>query len=84
MPVLVAQALGAILRHLLTMLAGYFVARGIWQPEAADGYVTAAAAGALALGWSLYQKHKGRLRLLAALELPAGASEDDAKLAAKG
>jgi membrane protein DedA with SNARE-associated domain len=83
---LLAQALGAIIRHFLTILAGYFVAKGIWSPEQADQYVTSAAvaivSGLVAIGWSLWNKHKGRLRLEAAMRLPAGASEQQVKDAA--
>lgn len=79
MPALLAQALGAILRHLLTALAGYFVTKGIWTTDEATNYIAAAAAALLALGWSIWSKYKGRIRLLTALDMPEGATEDALK-----
>lgn len=74
-----AAAIGAILRHVLTILAGYLVSKGIWTDAEASTYVTAAVAALVAFGWSLWTKYKGRLRLLKALELPAGATEAQVK-----
>jgi membrane protein DedA with SNARE-associated domain len=82
---LAAAALGAILRHFLTMIAGYLVAHGIWHQDEATAYVAGAVAAILALGWSIWQKHKGRLRLLIALDMPSGTSEERVKeIAGKG
>lgn len=82
---LLAQALGAIIRHFLTILAGYLVGKGIWSPDQAGQYVEAAAAALVAalvaLAWSLWSKYKGRQKLLTALDLPAGSSEAQVKTA---
>lgn len=51
-------ALGAIIRHSLTLAAGYLVSKGVWSQDAAGTYIEAATLGALSLGWSLYQKWK--------------------------
>lgn len=50
------EALGSIIRWLLTLIAGYLVSKGVWSSDAAKIYVQAATIGALSLGWSLYQK----------------------------
>lgn len=72
---IVVEALGAILRWLLTLGAGYLVKAGIWTGSAAETYVAAAAMGLLTLGWSLWQKYKTRSRLLTALWMPHGTTE---------
>lgn len=76
---LLAQALGSLIRHALTYLAGLLVARGLWTQDEAASYVGAAVAALLALGWSLWSKYKGRLRFLTALQLPQGSTEADVK-----
>lgn len=80
---LVQEAIGAILRHFLTILAGYLVARGIWTGERAEMYVTAAVAGIIALAWSLYQKYGSRIKLLIALGLAHPTTEADVQQRAK-
>lgn len=72
-PVLQA-ALGAILRHFLTMGATFLVTRGIWTQEEAMTYVAAAALALLGLGWSVWQKSKAHAKIEKALEMPAGSS----------
>lgn len=72
---LLQQALGSIVRWLLTFAAGYLVQLGIWTEEDAMKYVGAAALALVALGWSLYQKYKSRLTLVTALATPGRASE---------
>jgi hypothetical protein len=52
----VQRALGAIVRHGLTVLAGYLVANGIWTEDVATNFAGAAAVAIVALGWSLYKK----------------------------
>ena len=69
-PMLMA-ALGSLLRTALAGAAGYLVSKGIWTDAEAGTYMTAAVAGLLALGWSLWQKYAGRLRLMTALASPA-------------
>ena len=84
MPVLLQQALGSIIRWALTFVAGYLVEHGIWTQADAQTYVAAAALAATALLWSLWQKYKSRIHFTTALEMPAGATEQQvhAKVAA--
>lgn len=73
---LFAQALGSIIRWLLTFAAGYFVEQGIWTQGDADRYVAGAVLAILALLWSLWQKYRSHIRFLTALDLPAGSSPE--------
>ena len=70
-------ALGSILRYLLMIAATYLVKHGIWTASAAEGYVEAAVVALLALGWSWWKIHGNRIKLLTALALPPGATEND-------
>ena len=72
-PILQA-ALGSILRHFLTIAAGYLVAQGIWTEEEAMTYAAAAALGVLGLGWSIWQKSKAHALIEKALDMPQGSS----------
>ena len=74
-------ALGAILRHVLTAIAGGLVARGIWTAEDAATYVSAFVVFLLGLGWSVWAKYRDRLFRDQAMSLPAGVSEDQVKAA---
>lgn len=72
---ILASALGAILRWLLAFGAGVLVEHGIWTQEDAATYVAGAAVALLALGWSLWNKYRGRVKLLTALAMPKGTTE---------
>jgi len=74
---ILTSALGSILRYCLMLLVPYFVKHGIWTESAAEGYVEAAVAGLLALGWSWWKIHGNRVKLLTALALPPGVTEND-------
>ncbi len=74
-----SSAIGAILRWALAMGAGWLVEHGIWTSSDASTYVTAASLGLLSIGWSLWRKYTGRVKLLTALSLSAGTSENDLK-----
>jgi hypothetical protein len=76
---LLQSALGAILRWLFALGAGYLVEHGIWTQSEASTYVAGAALAALSLGWSLWAKYHNRIKFLTALEAPAGSSEADVK-----
>lgn len=76
---LLSAALGSILRHLLTAIAGVLVTRGIWTQDEATAYVGGAVLALLALGWSIWTKYRGRLRFLLALQMPEGTSEETVK-----
>lgn len=72
---LLAEALGSIVRHVLTAGTGYLVARGIWTQEAATSYVMAGSIAIVGLGWALYQKYVARTKLVTALASPAITTE---------
>jgi len=79
MTALLLEMLGAIFRAGLLFLSGWFVQRGIWTADQADRFSTAAsvwaAAAILAVAWSLWAKYKNRVKLLTALDAPAGTTE---------
>lgn len=76
---LLTAALGSILRWALAILAGYLVKKGIWSDSEAATYVTAGALGLLTLGWTLWERYKARVKLLTALTLPEGSTENELK-----
>lgn len=69
-------ALGSIVRWLLTMVSGIFVAHGIWVQTDADVYVTQLAAFIAAslatLAWSLFHKINVHDLIERIINLPAG------------
>jgi hypothetical protein len=65
-PMLV-DALGSILRFLLAGVFGYLVEKGVWTGEQSATFLSAAVVGILALGWSLWNKYKSRIKLVTAL-----------------
>lgn len=69
------EAIGAIVRAGLMVLAGYIVKAGIWNAGQAEVYVGAASLGLITLGWSLWQKYRSRLKLLTALTQQPGTTE---------
>lgn len=71
------SALGSILRWALAIAAGYLVKAGIWDANDAETYVATAALALLALGWSWWQKYHDRIKLLTALTMKPGATEND-------
>ena len=71
-----SDAIGSILRWALALAASYLVEHGIWTQAQATTYVAAAALGLLALGWSFWSKYRARVKLLTALYLPKGTSEN--------
>lgn len=75
---ILSAAVGSILRWALSFAAGYLVNAKVWTGEEAAVYVTAGTLGLLGLGWSLWNKYHGRIKLLSALEM-AGATEHELK-----
>lgn len=69
------EALGSILRWGLAAGAGWLVEHGVWTSGNASVYVSAGTIALLSLGWSLWNKYKGRIKLLTALTMPAGTTE---------
>lgn len=80
---LVVEALGAIVRWVLTFGAGWLVQHGIWTQADAKTYVAAAAMGMIAGAWSLWSKYKGQVKFLTALEATPGTTpaQIDARIA---
>ena len=75
---LAQEALGSIVRATLLLLSGWFVQHGIWTDTDAEKYVGAAALAILAVGWSVWQKYKSRLKLVTALASSRPMSENAA------
>ena len=73
-PMLTA-ALGSIIRWALSLVVPYLVSAGIWTADEATTYVTGLSLAILALGWSIWQKYRSRLKFLEALDAPAGTPE---------
>lgn len=63
------EAIASILRHFLTIAAGYLVARGIWTQGSATSYVEAAALALISVGWAIWQKYETRQKLVTALAM---------------
>ena len=76
---LAAQALGSIVRAILLLGAGYLVKAGIWTATDTESYVTAASVALIALGWSVWQKHKATLYYEAAKFLGPHSTDADVK-----
>ena len=72
---MLSAALGSIIRWALSLLVPYLVSAGIWTADEATTYVTGLSLAILALGWSLWQKYRSRLRFLDALDAPPGTPE---------
>lgn len=70
-----AAAIGAILRWILALGAGYLVSHNIWTSADASTYVTAASLALISLGWSQWQKYSARRVLVTALASPFSTTE---------
>lgn len=75
-PILQA-ALGSILRHFLTIAGGALVSKGIWTEGELTTYVTGFVVLILGLVWSIWNKYKSRSKILTALTMPEGSTEDE-------
>ena len=80
---LVQQAIGSILRWALTFVAGCLVNRGIWTGAEAEVYVGSLSIAIVTLGWSFWIHYRSRVRLLTALTMPPGTTENDVKAVIK-
>lgn len=76
---LLREALESAARSLLKIAAGYLVARGIWSNEQAASYIAPAAVALVGLGLSLWTTYRSRQKLVTALVMPVGATEDEVK-----
>ena len=75
-PPFVQQVLGVLTRALIIWAAGYLAAHGLTISDDQTTQIVAWATPLLAaLAWSIYQKYRGRLKLLTAQVTPAGKSE---------
>jgi hypothetical protein len=79
---LTPTTLAAVLRWVLSMVAGWLIAQG-WLNSDQVGEVVAAGVTALVpILWSLIQKYRQAQLVKAALSLPAGATQEQAQLGA--
>lgn len=76
---LLQSAIGSVLRYCLMLLVPWFVKHGIWTESASERYVEAAVAFLLAIGWSWWKIHSQRIKILTALTMPLGSTENDLK-----
>ena len=70
------SALGSIIRWLLMLVVPVLVKYGIWTQADSTKYVEAAVVALLALGWSLWEKYKSRVKFLTAL-MPGPTTENE-------
>lgn len=70
-----SAAVGSILRWALGLVVPYLVSAGIWTADEATTYITGLSLAIVALGWSLWQKYRSRIKFLEALSAPAGTPE---------
>lgn len=80
---LLVEAIGSIVRAVLNIVAGWLVAHGVWASSDAEKYVGAAALALISLGWSLWQKYGMRSKLVTAMALPSGMTENQVEAAVK-
>lgn len=87
---LIDELVGVLVRSAIMALFGYLVGHHIIAPSDGDHFAAEfakhsayIAAFLLTIGWGLWTRYKGRLRFLAALNLPSGATENEAKAIAK-
>lgn len=90
MLILLDELFGVLLRSAIMATFGYLVGHHVLSPEDGDRFATefgkhvAIIAGALGtVAWGLWVRYRGRLKFLAALQLPEGATEAEAKATAK-
>lgn len=57
---------GSVLRWILAGLAGYLVREGVLTDSQVSTLILGLAGLLVSLGWSLYQKHRQKIRLLLA------------------
>ena len=72
---LIVIMLGSLLRMLLLGAFGALIQRGVWT-EAQVGDLAVGLAGFISVAaWALWKRYHDRLKLLTALESPAGTTE---------
>jgi hypothetical protein len=82
---LIQEFLIATLRHWLTMLGMWLLTSGYITGDAStvEKYAAGFAVLFLSFMWSYWNKYKGRINFLMALQTPAGTAEEDVKAKAK-
>ena len=70
---------GTLLRSAVMAGAGWLVAHGMLPSGSVEEWVGAVVLTLLALFFSLYQKYVERTKLMVALTLPSGSTENDVK-----
>lgn len=70
------ESIGSIVRTILAALSGYLVQQALISEAQSQQFMIAAVPFLSALIWSLYQKYKGRVRLMTALASPMPMSEN--------
>lgn len=83
MPPMLFTFLGTLLRHVLTGLGTYLVTKGIFTNEEMEIYIGAFVAVVLGAGWSLWEKHKDRIKMKIAQALSRPVSDSELLVIAK-
>ncbi len=78
---LAVEAIGSVMRAGLNIAAGILVTHGIWTQGDAEKYVGALVLALISLGWSLWQKFGMRSKLVTAMAMKAGVSENQVQAA---
>lgn len=73
----VMQIVGTLVRFLLAGAAAWVVQHGIFTEAEVGRLMEGLTVASVAIGWSLYQKYRGRQKLMTALAAPAGITEID-------
>lgn len=79
---LLKSILGTFLRAVLASVGGWLIAKGYVTEADWNSLLTGGIMALAAVLWGVWQKYKSRLTFLAALELPVGSSEEEAKVKA--
>jgi hypothetical protein len=76
---LVTEMIGSLVRAALVYLGGFVVSHGIWTASDLERYASGLTLILIAVGWSWWQKRNMRTKLVTAMAMPAGVSENDVK-----
>lgn len=80
---LLREGLASVVRAGLQMLAGWLIANGLWSSAEAEKVLPGLALGLVAISWSIYQKVRMRNKLVTAMAMPSGVSENQVQAAIK-
>lgn len=76
---IVQSQLASLLRSLMWVGATLLVKKGLLTGTQAEGICEALATAAVALAWSYWKNHTNRVKVLTALTMPVGSTENDLK-----